>query len=78
MVRETARSSSAFDFRVDKGLGEMAVRCHHQSVTRSHNFTFGVQGGSFKEPPFSKVPKLATRTKGKGVAEVVRSDAFGC
>jgi hypothetical protein len=51
---ETARSSSAFNFRVDKRLGEMGVRCHHHIpvTTRSHNFTFSVAAVS-PTPPCS-------------------------
>jgi hypothetical protein len=44
VARETARSSSALNFRVDTGLGEMGVRCH-KSATRQ-NPQFYVQRSS--------------------------------
>jgi hypothetical protein len=51
-TRETVRSSSAFNFRVDKGLGEMGVRCHQSPSVNSHNFTFSVASVS-PTPPWS-------------------------
>jgi hypothetical protein len=47
---ETARSSSALKFCAlaapeTSDRATTTTTSHHQSVTGSHNFTFGVQGG---------------------------------
>jgi hypothetical protein len=45
-TRETAPSSSAYNFRVDKGFGEMGVRCQHHQIPK-----FDVQPSSnFSDP----------------------------
>jgi hypothetical protein len=50
MTRKTAYSSAAFNFRVDKESGEMAVRCHHHHHHQIAQF-YVQRSSGFADPP---------------------------